>query len=69
MAKKLNEEKRPDRKGGIPVCPLMSAGAPSEVLCLEENCAWFIGGYRKCSLYLQGHNIALEIKMKQKYNA
>ena len=50
----------------IPICPLMSAGNSIEIVCAQENCAWYIKSYKTCSIYLLGHNSVLEIKEKQK---
>lgn len=58
-------EKRKDKKGGIPACPLMSINQESERLCVQEGCAWYVKSYKMCSVYLLGHNAALDIKLKQ----
>ena len=58
-------EKRKDRKGGIPACPIMSIGHTSEVLCIQEGCAWYVKNFKMCSVYLIGHNAAIDIKSKQ----
>ena len=58
-------EKRKDRKGGIPACPIMSIAQPSETLCIQEGCAWYVKAYKTCSVYLIGHNAAMDIKAKQ----
>ena len=58
-------EKRKDKQGGIPVCPMLTIGQPSEVLCIQDACAWYVKSYKMCSIYLQGHNSALDIKQKQ----
>ena len=58
-------EKRKDKKGGIPVCPLMSIGQPSVVLCIQEECSWYFKNFKTCSVYLLGHNAAMDIKTKQ----
>ena len=60
-----NKEKRKDKKGGIPACPLMSINQESERLCVQEGCAWYVKSYKMCSVYLLGHNAALDIKLKQ----
>lgn len=57
-------EKRKDRKGGIPACPIMSIAQPSEVLCIQEACAWYVKNFKTCSVYLIGHNASLDIKSK-----
>lgn len=58
-------EKRKDRQGGIPVCPMMSIGKDNEVLCIQDACAWYIRNFKMCSVYLLGHDAALDIKLKQ----
>ncbi len=58
-------EKRKDKKSCIPACPLMSIGQPSEVLCIQEGCSWYVKSFKMCSVYLIGHNAALDIKLKQ----
>lgn len=49
----------------IPICPLMSAGNEVGVVCLQENCAWYMKNYKTCSVYLLAHNAVLDIKEKQ----
>ena len=49
----------------IPICPLMSAGNSIQVLCSQENCAWYMKSYKTCSVYLLAHDAALNIKAKQ----
>ncbi len=58
-------EKRQDKKGGIPGCPLMSINKDSVVLCMQEECAWYVKSFKMCSVYLMGHNAAMDIKIKQ----
>jgi hypothetical protein len=59
----MKDGKKDDRKALLPVCPLLSAGCRNdEFLCLEENCAWYIGGYKKCAVYLMGHKTAMDIR-------
>ncbi|MBQ2645602.1 hypothetical protein IJG14_08545 [bacterium] len=58
-------QKRKDRQGGIPACPILSIGQPSEVLCIQEGCGWYVKAYKTCSVYLIGHNAAVDIKLKQ----
>lgn len=58
-------EKRKDKTGGIPVCPLMTIGQPSAILCVQDNCAFYVKNFKMCSIYMMGHNAALDIKMKQ----
>ncbi len=49
----------------IPICPLLSAGNESNLVCTQENCAWYINSYKLCSVYLLAHNAVLDIKEKQ----
>ena len=65
MVVKGQVDKRKDRKGGIPACPIMSINQPSEVLCIQDCCAWYSKSYKTCSVFLIGHNAALDIKSKQ----
>ena len=58
-------EKRQDKKGGTPTCPLLTIREESDRLCLQENCAWYVKNYKVCSVYLLGHNAAVDIKLKQ----
>jgi len=52
-------------KKKIPYCPLLSAGCDDCKVCLQENCAWYIGSTKTCAMYVIGHNNVLEIKAKQ----
>jgi len=49
----------------MPLCPLMSAGLEIPKVCLEDSCAWYLKGYKTCSVYILAHNAALDIKQKQ----
>lgn len=49
----------------IPICPLMSAGNDIQVLCSQDNCAWYMKNYKTCSVYILAHDAALNIKEKQ----
>ncbi len=49
----------------IPYCPLMSAGNTIEVVCTQERCAWYLKGYKMCSMHVLAHNAALDIQAKQ----
>ena len=49
----------------IPICPLMSAGNEINIVCAQENCAWYMKNYKTCSVYLLAHNAVLDIKEKQ----
>ena len=50
---------------GIPVCPLISAGNETSIICLQERCAWYMKNYKACSMYIMAHNAVLDIKSKQ----
>lgn len=58
-------EKRQDKQGGTPVCPLMSVNQPNIVLCLQDGCAMYVKNYKLCSFYLLGHNAGMDIKARQ----
>ena len=30
----------------IPLCPLMSVGSQVEIVCMQENCAWYLKNYK-----------------------
>lgn len=49
----------------LPVCPMLSAGNNINMVCLQENCAWYMKNYKTCSVYILAHNAALDIKSKQ----
>ena len=49
----------------IPICPVMSAGNTTEIICAQEKCAWYIKKYKTCSVYVLAHNAILDIKTKQ----
>ena len=49
----------------IPLCPLMSVGSQVEIVCMQENCAWYLKNYKSCSIYVIAHDAALNIKAKQ----
>lgn len=51
--------------GSIPICPMMSAGNSTEIICAQEKCAWYIKKYKTCSVYVIAHNAILDIKTKQ----
>lgn len=48
-----------------PICPIISAGQEVTQICAEENCAWYMKGYKTCAMYILAHNAALDIKKKQ----
>ena len=54
----------PEEKA-IPICPLMSVGSQVEVVCLQENCAWYLKNYKICSVFMMAHNATLEVQAKQ----
>ena len=58
-------EKRKDKEGGTPSCPLLSIGADTDKLFMQEFCAWYVKSLKACSMYLMGHNAAVDIKLKQ----
>ncbi|MBR1976953.1 hypothetical protein IKA15_01595 [bacterium] len=49
----------------IPVCPLLSIGSDSPMVCIQEECAWYMANLKKCGAYLIAHNAMLEVKKKQ----
>lgn len=49
----------------IPVCPLISAGNTTEIVCAQEHCAWYMKSYKMCAIYILAHNALLDIKNKQ----
>jgi len=49
----------------IPKCPVMSAGQDITIVCVQENCAWYLKNYKTCAVYILAHNAALDIKKKQ----
>lgn len=50
----------------IPLCPLMSVGSQVEIVCMQENCAWYLKNYKICSVYIMAHNAMLDIQAKQR---
>ena len=47
-------------------CPLMSSTDNNyNVLCQEEDCAWYVKAFKSCAMYIIAHNAALDIKAKQ----
>lgn len=51
--------------GGIPICPLISAGQKEIQICAEDTCSWYMKSYKTCAVYILAHNAALDIKKKQ----
>lgn len=49
----------------IPKCPLMSSGSDVPIVCIQENCAWYLKSYKACSIFLLGYDCAMKIKSKQ----
>ena len=37
-----------DQEKSIPLCPLMSVGSQVEIVCMQENCAWYLKNYKIC---------------------
>ncbi len=50
----------------LPVCPLMSAGATTDMMCVQERCAWYLAGTKKCAVYAMGYNAILSASASQK---
>ena len=49
----------------IPICPLMSAGNESTIVCTQERCAWYMNGSKTCAMYVMAHKAIMDIKAKQ----
>ncbi len=49
----------------IPLCPLMSVGSQVEIVCMQENCAWYMKNHKLCSVFVMAHNAMLDIQGKQ----
>lgn len=47
------------------VCPLLSVSNEKPVMCLEEDCAFYLKSYKACSVYVMAYNAAMDIKKKQ----
>ena len=54
-----------DQEKSIPLCPLMSVGPQVEIVCMQENCAWYLKNYKICSVYMMAHNSMLDVQAKQ----
>lgn len=54
-----------DQEKSIPLCPLMSVGSQVEIVCMQENCAWYLKNYKICSVYMMAHNSMLDVQAKQ----
>jgi hypothetical protein len=44
----------------------MSVGSQVEIVCMQENCAWYLKNYKICSVYMIAHNSMLDVQAKQK---
>ena len=53
-----------DQEKSIPLCPLMSVGSQVEIVCMQENCAWYLKNYKICSVYMMAHNSMLDVQAK-----
>ena len=49
----------------IPICPLMSAGNESTIVCTQERCAWYMNGSKTFAMYVMAHKAIMDIKAKQ----
>ena len=49
----------------IPICPLMSAGNESTIVCAQERCARYMNGSKTCAMYVMAHKAIMDIKAKQ----
>ena len=54
-----------DQEKSIPLCPLMRVGSQVEIVCMQENCAWYLKNYKICSVYMMAHNSMLDVQAKQ----
>ena len=43
----------------------MSVGSQVEIVCMQENCAWYLKNYKICSVYMMAHNSMLDVQAKQ----
>ena len=41
--------------GKIPICPLMSAGNEINIVCVQENCAWYMKNYKTWRINNEGN--------------
>ena len=46
-------------------CPMMSDANGNYILCLQEECAWYLKNYKSCSMYVLAHDAAMNIRAKQ----
>lgn len=49
----------------VSLCPLMSVGSQVEIVCMQENCAWYLKNYKLCSVYMLAYNSMLDVRAKQ----
>ena len=49
----------------VTLCPLMSVGSQVEIVCMQENCAWYLKNYKLCSVYMLAYNSMLDVQAKQ----
>ena len=54
-----------DQEKSIPLCPLMSVGSHVEIVCMQENSAWYLKNYKICSVYMMAPNSMLDVQAKQ----
>ncbi len=53
----------------IQYCPLLSIGTGGiDMVCTQENCAWYMSSVKKCSIYMLGYNALMETNSKRKPN-
>ena len=45
-------------------CPIMS-NSNDNILCQQEDCAWYLKNYKSCAMYVLAHDAALNIRAKQ----
>jgi hypothetical protein len=48
----------------LPVCPLMSG--ESNILCVEDQCAWYIPQVKKCAVMVLGYESAMRVAQPKK---
>ena len=49
----------------VSLCPLMSVGSQVEIVCMQENCAWYLKNYKLCAVYMLAYNSMLDVQAKQ----
>jgi hypothetical protein len=50
----------------IPKCPLLSVSTGIDMVCTQNQCAWYIPSVKKCAMYLMGYNALMDANQKQK---